>query len=381
MLLFITSLICVAQEGETDIGYGAGNAGMAGYANSPPPPPGEDDVMMISEDYAFESSSAKAMPTKMSRSAPMSADMTPPSMNTNLGGEFLSNLDSDQGGTSQEKPQEQMLIKDGTLSLSAAFTSSDPSSTPSNVQLVPSHTTFKSLTEIIREEISKISKAYVENERASSYEHYVSAPYNSRRRPPYTVRRNTLSITAKVPSNSFEDFFKTISSLANTNTGIQLTERSANVQDVTSSYIDTVSRIGVLESSEKALRRLMESASTTRDVLDVEKQLRKVITDKEKNTKQKAFYEKGVAFSTVRLTLNERAPVTKDEDPIDDVGWDPMRTVSKALKKLESGIVILIDALIYTFVWAVPVLGAIWVFKIVWSKGRKTGGGGSAPVV
>ena len=51
-------------------------------------------------------------------------------------------------------------------------------------------------------------------------------------------------------------------------------------------------------SSEKALRRLMESASTTREVLDVEKQLRNVITDKEKNAKQKTFYEKGAAFST-----------------------------------------------------------------------------------
>ena len=74
--------------------------------------------------------------------------------------------------------------------------------------------------------------------------------------------------------------------------GVQITDQSSNVQDVTNSYIDVVSRISVLESSEKALRRLMEAASSTRDVLDVEKQLRNVINDKERQVKQKVSIDK-----------------------------------------------------------------------------------------
>jgi hypothetical protein len=155
--------------------------------------------------------------------------------------------------------------------------------------------------------------------------------------------------------------------------GVQITEQSSNVKDVTNSYIDVVSRISVLESSEKALRRLMGAASTTRDVLDVERQLRNVINDKESQAKQKAFYENGVSLSTVRITLNERPPVTFD-DPVDDTRWDPTKTVTKALNSLETGLVHLSDALIYTIIWAIPVLGAFWVGKMAWEKTTKRGG-------
>ena len=87
-----------------------------------------------------------------------------------------------------------------------------------------------------------------------------------------------------------------------------------------------------------------------------------------------AYYETGVSLSTVRITLNERPPITFD-DPVDNTRWDPTKTVTKALNSLESGLVYLLDALIYTIVWAVPVLGALWVGKMAWEKARKGGGG------
>jgi len=101
-----------------------------------------------------------------------------------------------------------------------------------------------------------------------------------------------------VPSESYDDFVDKLASLVSGgDSGVEVQEQATNVQDVTSSYIDVVSRIIVLESSEKvrrsesfcdifhsspfsfadslcssqALRRLMESASTTLEVLDVEK--------------------------------------------------------------------------------------------------------------
>ena len=45
-------------------------------------------------------------------------------------------------------------------------------------------------------------------------------------------------------------------------------------------------------SSEQALTKLMTNAQTTQDVLNVEKQLRNVINQKESNVQQKNYYEK-----------------------------------------------------------------------------------------
>jgi len=107
-----------------------------------------------------------------------------------------------------------------------------------------------------------------------------------------------------------------------------------------------------------------------------------VINDKESKAKQKAYYEKGVALSTVRITLNERPPITFD-DPVDDPKtWNPKETFTKALKSVEGGAVAVIDALIFTAVWGVPTLMASVVLSWIYKKARsKTGGGSINPLV
>jgi len=75
-----------------------------------------------------------------------------------------------------------MLMKDGRFTVSAPFTSASPSSLPPNVKLMPSHTSFASLATSLKEEVSAISGAYIENERANSYQHYVPQPYRPRKK-------------------------------------------------------------------------------------------------------------------------------------------------------------------------------------------------------
>ncbi|GMI45706.1 hypothetical protein TrCOL_g12969 [Triparma columacea] len=377
LVLFLTSLAVLSSEdvGEYDTYAHSNNGGMDMVM---------DEVMMAMDSP--QRMDAAPMMAKGGAAFRMSADPPPPPPPpgvVNLGAEFLQDLDSNLKDDAAKPSFKKMLMRDGSLTMSTAFTSPPTSPLPANVRLIPSHTSFSSLTENLRKEVSRISGAYVENERANSHEHYFTGSWRKKGHGSGSsrssnvdrlVRLRNLAMTVKIPSESYEDFMQSLASMSEKEeNGVQITEQSSNVKDVTNSYIDVVSRISVLESSEKALRRLMGAASTTRDVLDVERQLRNVINDKEGQAKQKAFYENGISLSTVRITLNERPPVTFD-DPVDDTRWDPTKTVTKALNSLETGLVHLSDALIYTIIWAIPVLGAFWVGKMAWEKTMKRGG-------
>ena len=131
----------------------------------------------------------------------------------NLGQEFLQDLDSNLREDASNPSFKKMLMRDGSLAMSTGFNSPATSSLPSNVKMIPSHTSFSSLAENVRVEVSQISGAYIENERASSYEHYVNEPLSRKGRggggggrrssEDRLVRLSNLAMTVKVRRKCF----------------------------------------------------------------------------------------------------------------------------------------------------------------------------------
>ena len=128
----------------------------------------------------------------------------------NLGAEFLQDLDSNLKDDAAKPSFKKMLMRDGSLTMSTAFTSPPTSPLPSNVRLIPSHTSFSSLTENLRKEVSRISGAYVENERANSHEHYFTGSWRKKGHGSGSsrssnvdrlVRLRNLAMTVKVRRN------------------------------------------------------------------------------------------------------------------------------------------------------------------------------------
>ena len=178
------------------------------------------------------------------------------------------------------------------------------------------------------------------------------------------VKIQQLSMTLRIPASDYDAFVSDLKSSKVFGGGVEVTDSSFSVQDITGSYVDAVARINVLASSEQALIKLMDQAETTQDVLNVEKQLRTVINQKESNIQQKNYYEKSSALSTLVLQVNERPPVVKeDEGGGKVVGWSMVITFNKALKSVSRGAVIVADAGIFTAVWSVPVFLAYFTIR------------------
>lgn len=91
--------------------------------------------------------------------------------------------------------------------------------------------------------------------------------------------------------------------------GTVLSERHGS-QDITQQYLDTETRLRVLRETDARLRGILaERTGKLADVLQVERELARVITDIERLEGQRRFWDEQVALATVHVTLAEPVPV------------------------------------------------------------------------
>lgn len=88
-------------------------------------------------------------------------------------------------------------------------------------------------------------------------------------------------------------------------------ERSAN--DVTTQMIDLDARITALESSVQRLLALIESASSTTDLLEAENYLSQRQAELESLKSQREYLQSAVDYSTVSLSLYQTGTAAQDE--------------------------------------------------------------------
>lgn len=143
----------------------------------------------------------------------------------------------------------------------------------------------------------------------------------------------------------------------------ELRAETLSSQDVTRQYLDTETRLRVLRETDARLRRILaDRTGDLADVLQVERELSRVVTEIERLEGQKRFWDEQVDLATIHVTLLATSPVV-------EAGWfDPVREAFGA----SLGILARSAALLITVLAAVlPFAAVVLVGWLVWRVARR----------
>jgi hypothetical protein len=163
-------------------------------------------------------------------------------------------------------------------------------------------------------------------------------------------------ISIRVPADSADQLKATLSEIEAL--AVEVKSRSMNGRDVTAEYTDAQSRLRNLRASQERLLKIMESATDTEAVLQVETQLRQVMSEIEVLEGQINYYETASKYSLITITLQPFIP----SQPIDIAGWHPEGVAKEAFEDLIHGLQGLVDFLIRLGICGIPALLVIALF-------------------
>lgn len=120
------------------------------------------------------------------------------------------------------------------------------------------------------------------------------------------------SITMRIAYDQFDAVYSELGAIE------KVTNQSQNVKDITAQYRDTVNEVKNFEVREEALRKIMESAQTVSEVIEVERELSEVrakINNLQQSLQQ---WDRLVEMSTIVVQITEVADPTLKVEPIDE---------------------------------------------------------------
>jgi hypothetical protein len=132
---------------------------------------------------------------------------------------------------------------------------------------------------------------------------------------------------------------------------LDLLSENVSGQDVTKEYTDLNSRLRNLEDAEAQLRKILDEAYKTEDVLNVFNQLTYYREQIEVTKGQIKYYEESAALSSISIRIQAHEAV----NPITVAGWKPSVTVSKALQSLVNALQAVVDGAIWLVLLIVPI--------------------------
>lgn len=146
----------------------------------------------------------------------------------------------------------------------------------------------------------------------------------------------------------------------------ELRAETLGSQDVTQQYLDTETRLRVLRETDARLRRILaDRTGDLADVLQVERELSRVVTEIERLEGQKRFWDEQVDLATIHVTLYAPPPVV-------EAGWfDPVREAfASSFGILARSAALLITALAASL----PFAAVLLVGWLAWRVARRPGG-------
>lgn len=122
-------------------------------------------------------------------------------------------------------------------------------------------------------------------------------------------RNRYCSMVIRIPANNLNEF------VAHINETYNVTNTSETVEDITLEYVDTAARITALETEQKRLLELLESAESLTDLLQIEDRLSDVRYELERYASRLRLMDNQVDYATVHLELQEVQKLTPVEEP------------------------------------------------------------------
>lgn len=181
------------------------------------------------------------------------------------------------------------------------------------------------------------------------------------------------NVTVRVPALKLNEAMEKIKGLVDDPRTDVLSENISG-QDVTAEYTDLKSRLRNLEDAAEQLRKIMETATKTEDVLNVLNELRNVTEQIEVLKGQIKYYEESAAMSAISVNLQAQETVA----PITVGGWKPEGVARDAIQALIDAYQTIASGVIWAVLFCLPIalpIGLV-IFFIVrgflrWRKRRK----------
>lgn len=160
------------------------------------------------------------------------------------------------------------------------------------------------------------------------------------------------SLTIRVPSTLFDSLVGDIEEVAEKVTGKNIT-----LKDVTEEFIDIETRLRTKKEVEERYLDILKKASTVKDILLVEEQLRIIREEIEAKEGRLKYLQNQVSLSTLNLELYQ------------DLSYQPgfkfFKKIGDALQGGWNGLLNIIVGLVY--LWPILLIGAvvaIWLLRI-----------------
>jgi hypothetical protein len=112
-------------------------------------------------------------------------------------------------------------------------------------------------------------------------------------------------IVVRVPAAKFEPLTKELEDYG------AITNRDVRAQDVTAAYRDLAIRIENAEHARDRLLKLLDQAAKTKDLLEIERELRRLTEEIERMKGQLRLMGDQIAFSTLTVSFQEDAPAPR----------------------------------------------------------------------
>jgi len=191
-----------------------------------------------------------------------------------------------------------------------------------------------------------------------AHDGYVVASSFSERTLPSGKRVLYGDMQFRIPADRFLEAVETVKSLA-----VRVEREDISGQDVTDEYVDLEARLRNLQAAEEELRRLLDEAANTDEVINIYRELMQVREQIEILQGRMRYLKESVAYSSVRV---EFIPVEADES-LSIAGWEPTGVARDAIRALLHAGQILITVLIWVVIFWLPVLLILMgVASLVW---------------
>jgi Mg2+ and Co2+ transporter CorA len=168
-------------------------------------------------------------------------------------------------------------------------------------------------------------------------------------RPHNSSARHTANLDLRIPADRLD---RTLEQLAQLGT---VQSQRLTVEDVSSQLVDFKARLRSLRKSEEMLLQIMERSGSVGDVLKVAQELRNIRQTIEQIDAQVQDLQKQVAYSTIRLNLEEALTTTQANYPL---GLQMQETWNQATRSMGKLTLNLMRTGVWLLVYS-PYLGAI----------------------
>jgi hypothetical protein len=154
--------------------------------------------------------------------------------------------------------------------------------------------------------------------------------------------RESGSITIRIPSTRFDGAIGSLRDLG------RITNETVTTDDVTKAYADLETRLAAKRETAKRLREiLVRQTGKVSEVLEVEREIGRVIEEIEQAEGERRYYDNLVSLSTITLNLYERDSVVTP-GMFDSV----TAALRRSLRLMSESVAVMIEAAAFLLPWA-----------------------------